>query len=102
MAKPKTKTIKRKTHRAAPKASAPKNDVFERVQQIIARQLKKNPSDVTLTSSLQTDLSADSLDAMEIVFQLEEEFNIKISEEEANKITTVQTIVASVSRKIKN
>jgi len=78
------------------------NDIIPRIQRIIAGQLKKKPDEITLKAGLQTDLSGDSLDALEIIFQLEEEFNIKIDEEDARKMVTVQDIVNYVTKKVKS
>lgn len=78
------------------------NDIIPRIQRIIAGQLKKRPEEIVLKAGLQTDLSGDSLDALEIIFQLEEEFNIKIDEEDARKMVTVQDIVNYVTKKVKS
>ena len=86
---------------AKKKSAKAKSDVFPRIQEIIAKQLKKPAGAVTPKSKLQTDLGADSLDAMEIIFQLEEEFNIKISEEEARSIVSINDIVRCISKKPK-
>ena len=77
------------------------NDAIVRIRRIVAGQLKKKPAEIGLTAGLQTDLHGDSLDALEIIFQLEEEFNIKIEEEDARKIVTVQDIVNYVNKKAK-
>jgi acyl carrier protein len=74
-------------------------DLFPRIQRIIAGQLKKKPDQITLNAGLQTDLQGDSLDALEIIFQLEEEFNIKIDDEDARKMATVKDIVQYVTQK---
>jgi len=76
-------------------------DLIPRIQRIIAGQLKKKPDQVLLNAGLQTDLAGDSLDALEIIFQLEEEFNIKIDEEDARKMVKVQDIVTYVTKKVK-
>jgi acyl carrier protein len=83
-------------------ATHDKNDLLPRVQKIIAGQLKKKPEEIVLSAGLQTDLSGDSLDALEIIFQLEEEFNIKIDEEAARHMATVQDIVSYVTKKVKS
>lgn len=64
--------------------------VEERVKQIVVEQLGVKEEEVTPDSSFVDDLGADSLDTVELVMALEEEFNCEIPDEEAEKITTVQ------------
>ena len=64
--------------------------VEERVKQIVVEQLGVKEDEVSGESSFVDDLGADSLDTVELVMALEEEFNIEIPDEEAEKITTVQ------------
>lgn len=77
-------------------------DIFSIIQRVIARQMKSEPDRIALTSHLQNDLGADSLDALEILFGLEEAFDIKIPEEDARKIATVQDAVQYVTEKVKH
>jgi acyl carrier protein len=65
----------------------------ERVKQIIMEQLGVGADQVTLEASFIDDLGADSLDTVELVMALEEEFNIEIPDEEAEKIATVQDAI---------
>ena len=67
--------------------------VEERVKQIIVEQLGVDEAEVTPTASFVDDLGADSLDTVELVMALEEEFETEIPDEEAEKITTVQQAV---------
>ena len=67
--------------------------VFEKVKSIICKELKLDPSKVTEESSLKDDLGADSLDAVEIIMDIEDEFNIQIDDTEAENIKTVKDIV---------
>ncbi|MBV53259.1 MAG: acyl carrier protein [Coxiellaceae bacterium] len=67
--------------------------IDSRVMQIVSEQLGVNAQDVTVTSSFVDDLGADSLDTVELVMALEEEFNVEIPDEEAEKITTIQQAV---------
>ena len=64
-------------------------DVSQKVKSIIVEQLGVDENEVTLEASFIDDLGADSLDTVELVMALEEEFNIEISDEDAEKITTV-------------
>ena len=64
--------------------------VEERVKQIVVEQLGVKEEEVTPDASFVDDLGADSLDTVELVMALEEEFNCEIPDEEAEKITTVQ------------
>ncbi|MED3664410.1 acyl carrier protein [Geobacillus stearothermophilus] len=64
-------------------------DVLERVTKIIVDRLGVDESQVTLEAKFKDDLGADSLDIVELVMELEDEFNMKISDEEAEKIVTV-------------
>jgi acyl carrier protein len=69
------------------------NNVQERVKKIVVEQLGVNEDDVTESASFVDDLGADSLDTVELVMALEEEFECEIPDEEAEKITTVQQAI---------
>jgi len=69
------------------------SSIEERVQKIIVEQLGVKPEDVISEASLVEDLGADSLDTVELVMALEEEFETEIPDEEAEKISTVQSAV---------
>jgi acyl carrier protein len=69
------------------------SDVVERVRKIVVEQLGVKEDEVTLEASFVDDLGADSLDTVELVMALEEEFETEIPDEEAEKITTVQLAV---------
>src|ERR1700694_2845284 len=62
----------------------------ERLKKIIAEQLSVSEDEVTPEANFIDDLNADSLDLVELIMSLEEEFNVKISDEDAEKIRTVQ------------
>jgi acyl carrier protein len=68
-------------------------NIEQRVKKIVAEQLGVNEADVKNESSFVNDLGADSLDTVELVMALEEEFETEIPDEEAEKITTVQQAV---------
>ncbi|MBN6205954.1 acyl carrier protein [Ralstonia pickettii] len=64
-------------------------DVFDRVKEIIVDRLDVEEDKVTLEASFKDDLEADSLDVVELVMELEDEFDMEIADEEAEKINTV-------------
>ncbi|HLQ34851.1 MAG TPA: acyl carrier protein [Chloroflexota bacterium] len=64
-------------------------DVYDRMKKIIVEQLGVDEADVTPQASFVEDLNADSLDLVELIMSLEEEFNLEISDEDAEKIHTV-------------
>jgi acyl carrier protein len=67
--------------------------VEQKVIDIIVEQLKVSPEEVTLEASFIEDLGADSLDLVELIMAMEEEFGLEISDEDAEKIQTVQDAV---------
>ena len=69
------------------------SSVEERVKQIVVEQLGVNEDEVSGDASFVDDLGADSLDTVELVMALEEEFNCEIPDEEAEKIATVQQAI---------
>jgi acyl carrier protein len=76
-------------------------DIEQRVKKIVAEQLGTKEADVKNTSSFVDDLGADSLDTVELVMALEEEFDCEIPDEEAEKITTVQQAVDYINKNLK-
>ncbi|MDY0396335.1 acyl carrier protein [Virgibacillus halophilus] len=64
-------------------------DVFDRVKEIIVDKLEVDESKVTMEASFKEDLEADSLDVVELVMELEDEFDMEIADEQAEKINTV-------------
>jgi acyl carrier protein len=72
-------------------------NVEEKVRKIIAEQLAVSEEEVKASASFVDDLGADSLDQVELVMALEEEFNIEISDEDAEKIKTVQDTLKYVT-----
>lgn len=73
---------------------------FEKIREIIVEQLGVDESAVTLETSLMKDLEADSLDAVEIIMAIEDEFEIEVPDEEAEKFQNVGDIVKYVDEKI--
>ncbi|MCB0167616.1 MAG: acyl carrier protein [Anaerolineae bacterium] len=66
-----------------------KDEVYEKIKGIVVEQLGADEADITMAASFRDDLEADSLDLVELIMAFEEEFGGEISDEEAQKITTV-------------
>lgn len=77
-----------------------KDEILAKVRKIVADQLEKPESDVTPEANFANDLEADSLDTVELVMALEEEFDIEIPDEDAEGILTVQATVDYISNKL--
>ena len=75
-------------------------ETFERVQKIVAEQLGVDPGEVTPQANFANDLGADSLDTVELVMALEEEFDIEIPDDAAEKMMTVQEAVDYINEKV--
>ncbi|WP_427161679.1 acyl carrier protein [Aliinostoc sp. HNIBRCY26] len=75
-------------------------ETFEKVKAIVAEQLSVEAEKITPQASFANDLGADSLDTVELVMALEEEFDIEIPDEAAEKITTVQEAVDYINSKV--
>jgi len=71
-------------------------DVFEKVREIMAEQLDVDIDSITLDTSFVNDLESDSLDIVELIMAIEEEFDIEVPDEEAEKISTVQDAVSYI------
>ncbi len=69
---------------------------FEKIKDIIIEQLQVDESDVNMDTNLMKDLSADSLDAVEIIMAIEDQFGIEIPDEDAEKFLTVEDLVKYV------
>lgn len=72
--------------------------VFEKVREIISEQLNISEGDVTLETSFKDDLNADSLDIFQIIMALEEEFDMEISNDDAEGINTVGDVVEFIKQ----
>ena len=66
------------------------DDLFEKIQQLIAEKLEIDKSKITLESSFRGDLGADSLDTYELVYAIEENLGVSIPDEKANEFETVR------------
>ncbi|HCP31991.1 TPA: acyl carrier protein [Candidatus Acetothermia bacterium] len=74
------------------------NDIATRVRAIISDQLMVEPEEVTDESSFVEDLGADSLDTVELIMEFEDEFGVEISDEDAEKISTVGEAIAYMKK----
>lgn len=72
--------------------------MFDKIKEIIVDELGVNPDEVQLTSSLSEDLGADSLDAVELIMAIEEEFDVEIPDEVAAEMKTVQDIISYIEK----
>jgi acyl carrier protein len=78
-----------------------KKEVVEKVRQIISEQLGVDEAEVTPSASFTDDLGADSLDQVELVMALEEEFDLQINDEDTEKMTTVQSAIDYIEKHVK-
>ena len=75
-------------------------EVFERVKKIIVEQLGATEASVTMEASFIDDLGADSLDIVELVMAIEEEFDIEIPDSDAEKVVTVGDVVDYIKENV--
>ncbi len=75
--------------------------IKEKVREIITTQLGVTENEVTAEAAFIEDLGADSLDTVELIMQFEEEFDIEISDEDAEKLTTVGKAIEYLEEKLK-
>ncbi len=74
--------------------------VFEKIRKILADQLEIEESKISLESDLVEELNADSLDIVELIMDLEQEFDISIPDEDLPKVVTVKDIVSYVEEQV--
>ncbi len=77
-----------------------KQQIYEKLKAVVANQLEVDASKVTINANFAKDLGADSLDAVELIMAIEEEFDIEIPDEVAEKIETVQQAVDYIYQKV--
>jgi len=77
--------------------AASRDEVFERIKEVLAERLSVEETDITEEANFQEDLDADSLDLVEMIMELEDQFGIKIPDEDAQKIQTVGQAVEYVT-----
>ena len=76
-------------------------EIFEKIKNIIVDQLQVSEASVTLEASFIDDLGADSLDLVELIMALEEEFGIEIPDGDAEKVVTVGDVVSYIKENVK-
>ncbi len=74
--------------------------VFDRIKELIVDQLGIDEADITMNTNMMKDLEADSLDAVEIIMAIEDEYDIEIPDEEAEKMQLVGDLVKFVEDRI--
>lgn len=75
---------------------------FEKLKKVIAEVLNVDPEEITMESTFMDDLGADSLDVFQIIMGIEEEFDIEIPAEKAEKISTVEEAVEMIKSAVNN
>ena len=76
--------------------------VFEKIKNIVAEQLGVNADEITMESTFVEDLGADSLDVVELVMAMEDEFDMEIDEDQAENISTVGDVVEYIKANCDN
>jgi len=80
---------------------AQEQEILSKVREMVASQLGKSEDEITMESSFIEDLGADSLDLVELIMSMEDEFGIEISDEDAESIITVQDAINFISERKK-
>ncbi|MCH7496391.1 MAG: acyl carrier protein [Candidatus Marinimicrobia bacterium] len=74
------------------------SSTFDKISEVVADKLGVEPAKITPEAKFVEDLGADSLDTVELIMQLEDEFNIEIPDEEAEKLTTVGSVAEYIEK----
>ncbi len=74
--------------------------VFEKIKQMLADQLDANVDDMTMETRIGEDLGADSLDVVELLMAIEEEFDVEIPDEDIESLKTISDVVEYIQNKI--
>jgi len=77
---------------------ASREEIYGRVKEVLVEQLGVDEGDINEQASFQEDLDADSLDLVELIMELEDQFEVKISDEDAQRITTVGHAVDYIAK----
>jgi acyl carrier protein len=75
--------------------------ILDKIRDVVIKKFKVQPENVTVATRLREDLNVDSLDAVELIMELEDTFNVKISDDEAQKLKTIGDIVTFIEPKVK-
>jgi acyl carrier protein len=75
--------------------------VLDKIRDVVVKKFKVQPENVSDKTRLREDLNVDSLDAVELIMELEDTFNVKISDDEAQKLKTIGDIVSFIEPKVK-
>ena len=73
--------------------------ILDKIKEFIVDQLGVDPDDIQMDTNLMKDLEADSLDAVEIIMAIEDEYDIEIPDEDAQKIKTVKDVIEYIESK---
>lgn len=76
--------------------------IFDEVKEILAEQLDINPETIEMTSNLQTDLGADSLDAIDIVMSIEDQYGIEVPDSVIENMRSVEDIVSFIESNVED
>lgn len=76
------------------------NEIFEELKEVLIEHLGVEPEDVTMDANVVDDLGADSLDIVEIIMGIEDEFDIEVDDEDVENLKTVRQLVECISKQL--